>query len=231
MQLAAEFRRNVEQGFWVADEKIPSLEELTKSYQVARMTIRNAIGVLESEGLIRRGRGLGTFVEKTRPSIAELQLPSTWDEAVALSDVLGTESIYASDRAIQTLPAIGMKFSGAMASSYRYLCRLHVKDGVPYCFSEVYIAEDIYMEHQAAFKKSAAASVISRIPGLELSEARQKITISGAGLESAKALNLNLGDSVAELRRFASLADRVIYFARLEFPTKFVNMEIDLLRS
>ena len=35
-------------------QPIPSLEELMERYQVARMTIRNAIGILEAEGYIRR---------------------------------------------------------------------------------------------------------------------------------------------------------------------------------
>jgi GntR family transcriptional regulator len=71
--------------------------------------------------------------------------------------------------------------------------------------------------------------VLARIPVLNLSEARQKITISGAGFQSAKALNLNMGDSVAEVRRFACVNGEIIYFARLEFPTKFVKLEFDLL--
>jgi len=231
LQLAAEFRRNIEQGIWVQGAQIPSLEDMTRDYQVARMTLRNAIGILVSEGLIRRGRGLGTFVEAKIPSVAELQLPTTWEETVALSDLLGTQSIFESDRAIKTLPKLGMHCSGKPTISYRHMCRLHVKDGVPYCFSEVYLDEGLYEKYKASFKKSAAASVIARIPGLILSEARQKITINCAGLHSAKALNLIVGDSVAEVRRFACEDDKIIYFARLEFPTKFVKLEFDLLRK
>lgn len=229
LQLAAEFRRNIEQGIWAQGAQIPSLEALMRDYQVARMTLRNALGLLVSEGLVRRGRGLGTFVEEKIPSVAELQLPTTWEETVALSDLLGTQSIFESDRAIETLPELGMYCTGKPATRYRHLCRLHVKDGIPYCFSEVFLDEDLFKKHRAAFKKSAAASVIARIPGLKLSEARQKITINGAGLNSAKALNLSAGDSVAEVRRFACEDGKIIYFARLEFPTKFVKLEFDLL--
>jgi GntR family transcriptional regulator len=229
LQLAAEVRRNIAQGIWAQGAQIPSLEALMRDYQVARMTLRNAISMLVSEGLVRRGRGLGTFVEEKIPSVTELQLPTTWEETVALSDLLGTQSIFESDRAIETLPELGMYCAGQPVISYRHLCRLHVKDGVPYCFSEVYLDEDLFKKHRAAFKKSAAASVIARIPNLKLSEARQKITINGAGLNSAKALNLSAGDSVAEVRRFAGEDGKIIYFARLEFPTKFVKLEFDLL--
>jgi GntR family transcriptional regulator len=229
LQLAAEFRRNIEHGIWAQGAQIPSLEAMMCEYQVARMTLRNAISMLVSEGLVRRGRGLGTFVEERIPSVAELQLPTTWAETVALSDLLGTQSIFESDRAIDTLPELGMYCGGQPATSYRHLCRLHLKDGIPYCFSEVFLDEDLFKKHRVAFKKSAAASVIARIPGLKLSEARQKITINGAGLNSAKALKLSTGDSVAEVRRFACEDGKIIYFARLEFPTKFVKMEFDLL--
>lgn len=231
LQLAAEFRRNVRQGIWASGSQIPSLEELMRDYQVARMTLRNALGLLESEGLIRRGRGQGTFVQPRVPSVTELQLPTTWDETVALSDVLGTHAIVEEDRAGAALPDLGMDCAVQPAARYRYLCRLHVKDGVPYCFSEVYVAEDLFKRYKSQFAKAAAASVLARIPGLTLSHARQKITIGGAGLQSAKALNLNVGDSIAELRRFACAGDRIIYFARLEFPTQFVKIELDLLRG
>jgi GntR family transcriptional regulator len=229
LQLAAEFRRNIEQGIWAPGAQIPSLEALMQSYKVARMTLRNAIGLLESEGLIRRGRGLGTFVNAKVPSVAELQLPTTWEETVALSDALDTQSIHESEHAIDALPELGMKCAGKPVETYQYLCRLHAKDGAPYCFSEVYVAEALFNKYKSQFKKSAAASVLARIPILNLSEARQKITISGAGFQSAQALNLNMGDSVAEVRRFACVDGEIIYFARLEFPTKFVKLEFDLL--
>jgi len=230
LQLASEFRRNIAQGIWPPGEQIPSLEALMEQYRVARMTLRNAIGILEDEGYIRRGRGIGTFVQAKIPTVAELQIPSNWEETVALSDVLGTESIVDRDDAIESLPDLGMHYTGEYANAYRYLCRLHVKDGIPYCYSEVYLADDLFAAHRADFLKSAAASVIARIPGLTLSAARQKITIAGAGITSARALSLNVGDSVAEVRRYACDDTRLIYFARLEFPTKFVKLEFDLLR-
>ncbi len=230
LQLVAEFRRNIEKGVWAPGSQMPSLEELMERYQVARMTIRNAIGILEAEGYIRRGRGIGTFVQAKIPSVTELQIPSNWQETVALSDLLDTETIFDGEDALANLPDLGMKYSGEYADAYRHLCRLHIKDGVPYCFSEVFLAEALFKKHKAAFTKSAAASVLARIPGLKLSEARQKITIGGAGIASARALDLNMGDSVAEVRRYASVDQRLVYFARLEFPTKFVKLEFDLLK-
>lgn len=229
LQLAAEFRRSIETGAWPVGHQVPTLQELMQTYNVSRMTLRNALGELESAHLIRRGRGKGTFVENRPASVAELQLPTTWDEAVALSDLLGTQAIVESEHSISALPDMGMRCLGQPASSYQYLCRLHSKDNVPYCYSEVYVATELFQKHRKKFKSSAAASVIARVPGLTVSESRQKLTIISAGFQSAHALQLQVGDSVAELRRYACADGQVIYYARLEFPTKFVKFELDLL--
>src|SRR5690606_31702992 len=181
------------------------------------------------EGLISRRRGKGTFVERRASAAYSLSLPTSWDEAVALSDVLGTHRFVESERAVKQLPPFDMECAGTPAPSYQYLCRLHSSDGVPYCYSEVYLAETLFRKHRKSFLAKPAASVIARIPGLSISESRQRLTIIDASFQSANALLLRPGESVAEVTRFACSDNVVIYFARLEFPTKFVKMELDLL--
>ena len=229
LQLAAEFRRCIDSGSWPQAERLPSLETLMESYKVSRMTLRQALSVLESEGLIRRARGKGTFVEPRRDSPAALAIPTSWTEAVALSDMLGTHSIVEAERAVSQLPASGMRCKSRPAKKYQYLCRLHSADDQPFCYSEVYIEDALFRAHRKKFKAQPAASVIARIPGLEITEARQKLTIIHAGFQSANALQLNPGDSVAEVSRLACTEGIIIYYARLEFPPRFVEMELDLL--
>lgn len=230
LQLASEFRRCLDSGVWPVGHKIPSLENLMQTYQVSRMTLRNALGVLEADGLISRVRGKGTFVKQQASAAYSLSLPGTWDEAVALSDVLGTHSIVESECAVKQLPTFDMKCSGVPAKAYRYLCRLHSSGEIPYCYSEVHVDEALFLEHKSEFLAQAAASVIARIPGLTISESRQRLTIINAGFQSANALHLQAGDSVAEVTRFACSDGIIIYYARLEFPTKFVQLDLDLLR-
>lgn len=229
LQLVAEFRSCLDSGVWPVGHQVPPLEELMQTYQVSRMTLRNALGILEAEGLISRGRGKGTFVEKRSSATYSLSLPTSWLETVALSDVLGTHRIVESEQAVKQLPAFNMVCKSTPAPAYQYLCRLHSTDGVPYCYSEVYIDERLFRKHKQAFLARAAASVIARIPDLVISESRQRLTIISAGFQSANALHLQPGESVAEVTRFACVDGIIIYYARLEFPTKFVQLELDLL--
>lgn len=229
LQLATEFRRSIDVGLWRVGEQIPPLEELMRTYEVSRMTIRNALEILEAEQLITRSRGKGTFVERRPPQVGELQLPTTWQEAVALSDVLGTHSITESEGTITHLPDMGMQCRAQPAQSYKYLCRLHSRNKVPYCYSEVYVDMALFQQYEDDFLSHAAASVIARIPGLQVDESRQSLAIINAGFVSANALQLAAGDSVAEVRRLACANGVLIYYARLEFPTRYVKLELDLL--
>lgn len=229
LQLAAEFRRLIDSGVWPVGQQVPSLEELMAQYRVSRMTLRNALGVLETDGMITRGRGKGTFVQQRSSTHPALALPTSWAETVALSDVLGTEQIVESARATKNLPTFDMLCKGKASDAYQYMCRLHSTNGTPYCYSEVYIDHALFKTHKQAFRSQAAASVIARIPGLKITESRQKLTIINAGFQSANALNIQPGESVAEVSRFACANDTIIYYARLEFPTNFVKLELDLL--
>lgn len=229
LQLAAEFRRLIDSGVWPVGEQIPSLEVLMSQYQVSRMTLRNALGILEAEAMITRGRGRGTFVQQRSTTQPALALPTSWAEAVALSDVLGTEQIVESAHAIKKLPSFDMLCKGKASGAYQYMCRVHSTNGTPYCYSEIYIDHQLFKSHRQAFRSQAAASVIARIPDLKVTESRQKLTIINAGFQSADALHIQPGESVAEVTRFACSNDVIIYYARLEFPTNFVKLELDLL--
>lgn len=61
--LAAALRARISQGEWAPGEAIAPESVLAKSYGVALGTIRQAIAVLVSEGLLERQHGRGTFVK------------------------------------------------------------------------------------------------------------------------------------------------------------------------
>ena len=48
-------------------DKLPSEQELCERYQISRQTVRQALSVLEQEGLIDRRRGSGSVVRTSPP--------------------------------------------------------------------------------------------------------------------------------------------------------------------
>lgn len=61
--LAAGMRARILQGEWIPGEAIPPEALLAKNYGVALGTIRQALALLVSEGLLERRHGRGTFVK------------------------------------------------------------------------------------------------------------------------------------------------------------------------
>ncbi|MFF1818611.1 GntR family transcriptional regulator [Kribbella sp. NPDC058245] len=63
-QLAEDIRRRIRAGEFPAGAKLPPLRALTTEYDVAEMTLHNAIRELQREGLLVSSRGRGTFVSE-----------------------------------------------------------------------------------------------------------------------------------------------------------------------
>ncbi|MED4017711.1 GntR family transcriptional regulator [Sutcliffiella cohnii] len=55
-------RQQILDGKWEQGEKLPSENELTAYFRASRITVRQAMQVLEHEGLITKKQGKGTFV-------------------------------------------------------------------------------------------------------------------------------------------------------------------------
>lgn len=61
-QLVEQVRRRIASGQLVAGQEIPSVRELAQALAVHPMTISKAFGLMESEGLLERRRGLPMVV-------------------------------------------------------------------------------------------------------------------------------------------------------------------------
>lgn len=64
-QVATDLRGKISDGTYPAGSKLPSERTLIGAYSVSRITIREAIGLLRSEGLVVAEHGRGVFVRAT----------------------------------------------------------------------------------------------------------------------------------------------------------------------
>src|SRR6056297_1996333 len=65
-QISQWLRSQIEEGVFEPEEKLPSENELAKKFDVSRVTIRRALQSLESDEVIYRCQGLGSFVSDDR---------------------------------------------------------------------------------------------------------------------------------------------------------------------
>ncbi len=65
-QLLGIIKRSITAGIIKPGDLLPSEAEICEIYHVSRSTVRQAIGALESEGLVYRRRGKGTFISNPK---------------------------------------------------------------------------------------------------------------------------------------------------------------------
>jgi GntR family transcriptional regulator len=72
-QLKKALAEEIAAGRWAVGERLPSEPSICDHFKVSRTTVRQALAELESEGVIRREKGRGTFIAEPRSTSWLLQ--------------------------------------------------------------------------------------------------------------------------------------------------------------
>ena len=65
LQIHDQIKKDIDEEVWKIGQKLPSERDLAETFQVSRMTLRQAITLLVEEGVLERRVGSGTFVANT----------------------------------------------------------------------------------------------------------------------------------------------------------------------
>ena len=101
-RLRDELRASILEGRLQPHAKLPSESEMTAAYGVSRITVRQALGDLQKEGLIVRLQGKGAYVAQPRAS-QELNRLQGLAEALAVQG----QSVHSRRLALKTVRATG----------------------------------------------------------------------------------------------------------------------------
>jgi len=226
VQLADLFRQRIVKGMWKEGEKLPSLEMLVAEFEVARVTVRQAIERLTRDGLVSPQRGRGTFVTGAPQADRWLKVETTLENlAEVYRDTQPT--ILGIDESART-PRL-REGDGVAAERYVYMRRVHAHQGRPYCVIDIYLDAAIFARRPARFRKETVIPLLLAMPSVEIVTARQVLTISTADLEVARHLGVSVNAPVAEVRRvFTGPKERVIYLGEVTYRGDYVHLEMDL---
>ncbi len=201
IQLATLFKRRIESGQWPIGSQIPTVDELAIECGVARATIRQALDQLEKENLIERFRAKGTFVRSRPQEALWCAVPTDWSGLLRPSHDARIEIL--SDRRDRELPDLPYMI-GNTAPKYRQLNRRHWREGKPFLLTELYIDERLSDRiRQNDFETKTALRLVTDVPGVEIVDAQQTLTIRSADMDIAKALDIAINAPVAVVYRRA----------------------------
>ena len=226
LQVATDLRQRINSGQWSVGEKIATLEQLESEYKVARVTVRQAVDLLQQEGLLRSEQGRGTFVTKSDAPDRWLQLATDWDALMApiKHNTLRHLPIE------QPHPPRIAQGEGVLAEAYRYIYTLQLRGDQPYALARVHVAEDIHARAPEAFGQRIALGVIVEMKEAGIARAHQVLSVGAADIYAAAHLRLAFGAPVLEARCLVTdVADRVIYLGEIVYRGDVVKINIELL--
>jgi len=225
-QVATLMRARIERQEWPVGAQIPTIDDLASEYGVARITIRQALDNLAGQSLISRGRGRGTFVSRNLSNERWYHLPSTWDDLLKTGEGLTRKLLDSEPVSAAGLVEDG---EGLAADSYQRIRRVHSRDDIPYCLIDIYLAPDIYEQAPHEFETQLILPVLARSMSQNLASASQSLVVASAEVRTAIHLDIPVGSPVAKVRRLVlDHAGRVIHLAHIEYPSRFVRLEMDL---
>lgn len=128
-------------GAYPAGFSLPPERVLCERYGVSRMTLRQAMSILEREGLIESHRGRGTFVAANRLQKQQQELRSFTEEIMARGGK--SESRIISFEAIAPPPSAKEFFGLAEGERVYEISRLRYKDRTPLAAETALIPQKI----------------------------------------------------------------------------------------
>ena len=217
LQISTWLKELIQTGRYKADEKLPSELELSQMCGVNRNTLRQAIGELAAEGLLRKEKGTGTFV--ISPSSNGLR--HKLERISSFRDMLGQSGIKAKTRVISKRIenaddyVVGNLFLGS-SKKVIVIRRVRAGNGTPYIYEESYLPADMFEGILDLDLTGSMYDLMSKHFGVEL--ARGKQTISAVNLipEIAKILKVPVNSA-------AIFAEYITYNEK--------SMPIELLHS
>ena len=227
IQVASVMRRRIETEQWRPGTKIPTLVELEREFQVARVTVRQAVDILRGEGLLRAQQGRGTFAAERAADRHWFKLATTWD--VLIEQIQHNVLKFIKVGNPPRLPTL-REGEGEPADDYVFLRSVQYKDATPYGIVNLHLAEAIYRRAPNAFREHPALSVIAGWKDCEIQHAHQTVVIGSADPTGSDLLEIALGAPTAECR--CVLIDRngvAIYVADIVYRSDAIQLHIDLL--
>ncbi|MCM3691711.1 GntR family transcriptional regulator [Neobacillus niacini] len=206
-QLEEYIKHQIENGALVEESVIPSEREYAEMFQISRMTVRQAINNLVSEGYLKRHKGRGTFVTKKKVE-QELQGMTSFTEDM-LSRGMNPSSILLSFQITIADKKTALALRIKEEDSVYIIKRIRLADGAPMALETAYIPVKIVPGLTEENSNLSLYQYIEENLALSISEATQEIEASTADHLDAETLEINIGDPILLIERISYLQEGI----------------------
>ncbi len=204
----------------------PSERELVQHFGVARMTVRQALDALVSEGLLERVPGRGTFVARAKIDV-QVRLSSYTEEMGRRGMKPDSRTLLA--RMESAGPGVARALEINEGDRVVHWQRLRLADGTPMCVEDAYLADSIVPNFlDQPLPESLYADLERR--DLLPTWGEDSVDAAAARPEEANLLEISAGAPVLRIARRAFAASIAIEVSRSIFRADRYTLWMPLSR-
>jgi len=204
IQLTRILLEKIRSGNWKLNDKIPSEDELSRTYNISKITVRQAVNNLTADGYLMKLQGKGTFVTSVLPVVG-----------VAMRTIFTEEMFGKEVKAEKELLFRGIKEPAQDIRSYLktdgdiyYILSRRLLNGHPAYFDESFIPYSITPEIDSLDIAGVSLYFFLQEKALKkIFKVIQTVEVSQASGDSAKHLDLDEGVSVLVVHRLLLSSD------------------------
>lgn len=219
-------------GRHAAGARLPSEPALAAEHGISRVTVRRALDLLVSEGMVLRRPGSGTFVQTggaARPIVADL--PNMLSALIEMGRATAVRLL--AFEYVHPGSEIAAVLRLDPDERVQRSVRVRLIDGAPFSYLTTHVPERIGLTYSEADLAATPLLELVERSGLAVPErATQTISAALAGPETAEALQLELGSALIALTRTVyDPADRGIEHLQAFYRPDRYSLQFDLLRT
>lgn len=230
-QIEMDLRKKIVDGGFKPGHLLPSERELVRSYNVSRLTVREAINRLVGQGLVVKKQGKGTFVAEQ--SADHMVGPLNSSSEVFLLKNYRVKTIVIKSKKKLASKEIGkhLQLSDTGGEIF-YLERVRFANEIPVAHITCYLPYKYVADIETFdFSEATLYRTLEDYYRLELFEAYEVIEATGANRRIAELLDLTAGAPVLMNQRTTYLKDEtVIEFEKVLYRSDIHKYHNKLIR-
>lgn len=213
-QIETILRRKIQTGEFSPGGPLPSEDALKDEYEVSRITVRQALSLLEQDGLIVRQRGRGTFVSEKARMVESTKLTGYIEDLIFMgvqttAKVLDLNMIEAPENIKDHLRLDG-------PTQVLRIEKIRFVEGDPFSYVLNYLPPEISQNiNPDLLTEKPLLIILEEDLGIKTDEAIQTVEATVADTHVAPLLDIRVGDPLLK-------AERTV-FDRTQSPVEHVS--------
>lgn len=205
IQIHDQIRQQIEDGKWLVGDRLPSERELSITFNVSRMTLRQAIQTLSDEGILERRIGSGTYV--AREKVQEKMTGTT-----SFSEIMLAQGKTPSSKTVSyflTSPSSSEmeKLHLTPKDKIIRMERIRYADNLPICFEVASIPHQLVKDFTKKGITESLYQTLKENSDNTIDKAEQKVTAVVASERIAELLEIKKGEPILRVKQISYLGD------------------------